>query len=84
MEVHELRTTPHPPSSPDLEPSDFFFFGHLRRTLQGSEFDSVEQLLDTVVKILSAISPERLLATFHEWMDRPQACIDGEGEYVDS
>jgi hypothetical protein len=83
MEVHELRTAPHPPSSPDLAPSDFFLFGHFNRTLQGSEFDNAEELLDTVAKILSAISPETLLATFHQWMDKLHACIDDEREYVE-
>jgi hypothetical protein len=24
------------------------------------------------------------MATFHEWLQRPQACIDGDGEYVES
>jgi hypothetical protein len=24
-----------------------------------------------------------LMATFHSWMDRLQACIDGGGEYVE-
>jgi hypothetical protein len=80
MEVHELRTAPHPPYSPDLASSDFFLFGHLKITLQESEFDNAGELLDSVVKILSVISPETLLAIFHHLMDRLEACIDGEGK----
>jgi hypothetical protein len=83
MAVHELKTAPHPPYSPDLAPSDCFLFDHLKKTLQGSEFDNAEELLDAKVKILSAISLETLLATFHQWMERLQACVDGEGEYVE-
>jgi hypothetical protein len=49
----------------------------------GSEFDSAEKLLDAVVNMLRVTSPETLLGTFCEWMERQQACIDSEGEYVE-
>jgi hypothetical protein len=83
MEIHELRTAPHPPYSTDLASTNFFLFDHLKRTLHGSEFDNAEELLDAVVKILNVISPETLLATFHQLMDRRQACIHGEGASVE-
>jgi hypothetical protein len=46
---HELRTAPNPPSSPDHAASDFFLFRHLKKALQGSEFESAKELLDAVV-----------------------------------
>jgi hypothetical protein len=49
----------------------------------GSEFDSAEELLDAVVNMLRVTSPETLLGTFRQWTERPQACIDSEGEYVE-
>jgi hypothetical protein len=83
MEEHGLKPAPHPPYSPDLAPSDFFLFGYVKRTLQGSEFQTVEELLAAVVGILNAIPTETLNSTFHEWIRRLQPCIDTDGEYAE-
>jgi hypothetical protein len=48
-----------------------------KRMLQGTKFQMVEELLGTVVQILSDISLEKLVATFHQWMARFQARIVG-------
>jgi histone-lysine N-methyltransferase SETMAR len=45
MEKNSLRGTPHPPFSPDLSPSDFFFFGQIKSKLQGTEFTEKNYLL---------------------------------------
>jgi hypothetical protein len=44
---------------------------------------TAEELLDGVVRILADIPLETLMAIFHEWLQRLQACIDGDGEYVE-
>jgi hypothetical protein len=49
--------------------------------LQGTEFQAAEELLQAVFQILSDIPLETLMTTFHRWMERLQACIDGHGEY---
>jgi hypothetical protein len=36
-----------------------------------------------VVRILADIPLEALMATFQEWFQRFQACIDGDREYVE-
>jgi hypothetical protein len=83
MEEHSLRTALHPPYSADRAPSDLFFFGYFKRTLQGSEFQTVEELLVAVVGILNAIPTETLISTCHEWIRRLQTCIEANGEYVE-
>jgi transposase len=35
---------PHPPYSPDLAPSDFFFFLKIKMTLKGRRFSDVEEI----------------------------------------
>jgi histone-lysine N-methyltransferase SETMAR len=65
LDDHNLRIAPHPFYSPDLAPSDFFLFGYVERPLQGLEFATAEGLLGSVVKILSGIRGEPLMATFH-------------------
>jgi hypothetical protein len=83
MEENGLRTAPHPPYSPDLAPSDFFLFGYVKRALQGSEFQTVEELLAPLVEILNAIPMAPLISTFHEWIRRLQKSLDTDGEYVE-
>jgi hypothetical protein len=83
MEEHGLGTAPYPAYSPDLAPSDFFLFGYVRRALQGSEFQTVEEPLAAVVGILNATPTKTLISTFHEWIRRLQTCIDTDGEYVE-
>jgi transposase len=83
LEDNNLKSAPHAPYSPDLAPSDFFLFGHMKRLLQGTEFQTAEEFLDEVVRTLADIPLETLMATFHEWLQRLQACIDGDGEYME-
>jgi hypothetical protein len=83
MEEPSLRTAPHPPYSPDLALREFFLFGYVTRALQGSEFQTVEELLAAVVGILNAIPTETLIIIFHEWTRRLQTCLDTDGEYVE-
>jgi hypothetical protein len=81
---HNLRTAPHPLYSQDLAASDLFLFGDVERLLQGAEFATAEEPLGSVVKIPSGIRGEIFIATFRQWMERLQACIDCGGEYVES
>jgi hypothetical protein len=80
---NNLKSAPHPLYSSDLAPSDFFLFGRVKGLLQRTEFQTAEELLDGVGRILADIPLETLMATFHEWLQRLQACIDGDEEYVE-
>jgi hypothetical protein len=51
--------------------------------LRGMVFESSEELLEAVTTILRGIPTETLLATFDQWMDRLQTCIDIGGDYVE-
>jgi hypothetical protein len=79
MEDHSLRMAPHPPYSADRVPSDFFLFGYVKKMLQGSEFQSVEELLEVIVRILNAIPTDILIGIFHDWIKKLKACIDNDG-----
>jgi hypothetical protein len=51
--------------------------------LQGTEFQTAEELLEAGVQILSDIPLETLMAIFYQWMERVRACVDGCGEDVE-
>jgi hypothetical protein len=55
----------------------------VKRLHQGTGFQTAEELLDGVVRILADIPLETLMDTFHEWVQGLQACIDGDGEFVE-
>jgi hypothetical protein len=65
LDENALRSAPHPPHSRGPSASDCSLFDHVRRVLQGTEFQTAEGLPEAVVQILSDIPLERLMATFH-------------------
>ena len=40
---HQTSVVPHPPSSPNLVPPDFFLFPKLKTTLKGRHFQTIER-----------------------------------------
>jgi hypothetical protein len=84
MEEYVMRTARDPPYSPDLAPSDFFLFGYVQRALARSDFQTAEEVLSALVRMLNAISTEMLIGTFEESIRTLQGCIDTDGQYVDS
>jgi hypothetical protein len=73
--------TVHPPDSPDITPSDFFLFGHIKYCLQGIAFPSSEELLVAIHEIVAAISRPTLEGVFRHWMERLEWVSQNNGEY---
>ena len=64
---NRMMKAPHHPFSPDVAPSDFFLFGNVKFKINGLNFDSPEELLDTMKVILDEIPQEILFKVFDEW-----------------
>lgn len=73
---------PHPPSSPDLAPSDFFLFGYLKEKLEGKNFVNEEDLKKETISIMKNIEKETLKKVFNEWIKRLNQCIENKGDYL--
>jgi len=74
----------HPPYSPDLAPSDYHLFPHLKNFLGGQRFDDDHDLKDAVQKWLTSQA-----ATFYEEgkqkrVPRYDKCLNNGGEYVET
>jgi hypothetical protein len=80
--LNRMKQTHHSPYSPDLVPSDFFFFGYFKEKLMGYRAETPSELLVRVLVILAEIPRETLNAVFLEWMERLQKCVQVDGEYV--
>jgi hypothetical protein len=65
-----MKSAPHPPYSPDLAPSDFYLFGHVKRCLAGLSSEDVDQLLETVEGVSEHIEKVTLQEIFLSGMDR--------------
>jgi len=52
----------HPLYSPDLAPSDFHFFPHLKRDLKGTHFTSDDEVKQAVTSWIKQRTPEFFIA----------------------
>jgi len=79
---HGITRLPHPPYSPDIAPCDFWLFGFLKNYLEGSSYDTPEQLYEAVCQFLREIPEVTLIKVYEEWICRLRMCIEGEGNYL--
>jgi hypothetical protein len=56
----------YPPYSPDLAPSDFYLFGHVKCLLRGGSLETGEQLLLAVEGISRSLEKWTLTKVFLE------------------
>ena len=78
-----LILLPHPPYSPDLAPSDFFLFNHLKRELRGKHFSSKDDLQKTVTDYLDEKSPDFFKNAFSQLATRWKKCIEVSGNFIE-
>jgi hypothetical protein len=76
-----MRLATHPPYSPDLTPSDFFLFEHVKNCLQGITFHSHDELLAGIVVGLRWIAIETMERVFEHWMERLEWVSQDNGDY---
>jgi histone-lysine N-methyltransferase SETMAR len=70
MEGNAMKRAPHPPYSPDLAPSEFYLFGHVKQLLRGYEFADRETFLHAIEDISTGIEKVMLENVFLSWMER--------------
>ena len=73
----------HPPYSPDLAPSDFALFRHLKQQLKGIHFDSPVEMKERVEEILNSLTPDFFKNAFVDLLRRWKKCVDAQGSYVE-
>jgi len=73
----------HPPSSPDLAPSDYHFFLHLKKFLDGKRFDDDDNLKDAVQKWLTSQAAAFYEEDIQNLVPRYDKCLSNGGEYVE-
>jgi len=74
---------PHPPYSPDLAPSDYHLFPHLKKHLKGTHFPSDEALIAEVEGWFAQQDKTFYLQGLEMLQHRCEKCIELRGEYVE-
>jgi hypothetical protein len=80
-EDNRLRLAVHPTYAPDLAPSDFFLFTHIKYCLQGIAFLSREELLAAIHEIVWVIPQPTLEYVFWHWMERLECISQNNSDY---
>ena len=72
-----------PPYSPDLAPSDFHIFLHLKKFLGSKQFDNDDDLKDAVQKWLTLQAPTFYEDGIQKLVPHYDKCLNNGGEYVE-
>ena len=72
-----IKTLPHPPSSPDRAPCDFWLFPKLR----GCRYETIEETKETVTKVIDTVTQEDFHWAFQKLLERYNKYIAAEGDY---
>jgi len=73
----------HPLYSPDLTPSDFYLFRHLKQDLRGTRFFHDDELWQTMESYLDNMPQEFYLTGIKQLSDKCEKCIDVQGDYIE-
>lgn len=73
----------HPPYSPDLAPSDYHLFMHMKKWLGSQRFDDDEELKDAVTGWLKAQAGDFYAEGISKLVKRYDKCLNRYGDYVE-
>jgi len=74
---------PHPPYSPDLEPSDYHLFPKLKEHLGGMRFHTDDEVKEEVNRFLIGMAVEFYDLGIQKLAHRLPKCLDRNGDYVE-
>jgi histone-lysine N-methyltransferase SETMAR len=83
VETLKFEVLSYPPYSPDLEPSDFHFFPHLKRDLKGTHFTSDDEVKQAVSSWIKQRTTEFFIVGTRKLVLRWEKCIKRQGYYVE-
>ena len=78
-----MGTNGPPLVQPDLAPSDYHLFLHLKKFLGGKQFDDNDDLKDAVQKWLTSQVASLYEGGIQNLVPRYNKCLNNGGEYVE-
>ena len=73
----------HPPYSPDLAPSDFHLFLHLKKHLAGKKFDDNDEVQEEVMTWFKGLAADFYDSGIQKLVPRLNKCLDNAGDCVE-
>ena len=70
----------HPPYSPDLTPSDFHLFLHLKEYLDGKNFDDDDEVQEEVMTWFNGLAADSCDSGIQKLVPRLNKCLDNAGD----
>jgi hypothetical protein len=83
MKTRNIASSPHPPNSPELAPSDFCLSPSVKERLEHAGITDKDKLFEELHTILRSIPGEELESDFQGWRERTQNVNQGYGGYID-
>ncbi len=81
LQVQAVKLIDHPPYSPDVVSSDFWFFDEIKRRLPNQM--TAVKVDREVTEILKSIPAKEYLKTFENYKERMRLCVTAEGDYFE-
>ncbi len=82
--LSRTKVLPHPAHSPDLAPSDFWFFPRVKRNLWGKCFVNLRSLEEAVDKEISNIASHKFeQCILKTWPKQWARCVHANGSYFE-
>jgi transposase len=80
---NNIPIVPHPPYSPDLAPSDFWFLPTPKMGLRERRFATVEDIKENDAARLRPIKKEDCHQRYNNWIDSWNKCVCADGKYFE-
>lgn len=72
-----------PPRSPDLNPLDYFFWGHLKNVVHEQQINTLEELDARLNAAYQTVTPATIQRSIASIVRRAQLCIEQQGGYFE-
>lgn len=73
----------HPPHSPDLAPSDFYLFTHLKQHIAGERFHTDEEVQNHVLDWSKELAGVDTKDGINKLVSRYEKCLELNGDYIE-
>jgi hypothetical protein len=83
LETLKFEVLSHPPYSPNLAPSDFHFFHHLKKDLKGTHFTSDDEVKQAVTSWIKQRTPEFFIDGNRKLVLGLEKCTERQSDYVE-
>ena len=76
----DIKTVRYPLYNPDVAPCDFYLFPKLKEKLRGSRYETIEEIKESVTKVIDTLTQEYFHEAFQKLLERYNKCIEVGGD----